>query len=75
MDCHCIEIIETGLIDKGIQGKKVTKATISNIEPSLNTMFTNIDIEFQIKGIKCPAKVDILFSYCPFCGKKISNDN
>lgn len=70
MQCDCVKRIETDLMTKEFDGRKVQKAKIEGIIYSLELeLFTGQTVELTMEGKKRPDKILIRHRFCPFCGK------
>ena len=79
MECNCTTELEAKIkVEQPFTGKKIIKVDIpkgmivKKIENGQRmTTSTYTDAEVQVEGKKRPQKLQILHSYCPFCGIKI----
>ena len=70
MQCDCVKRIETDLMTKEFDCRKVQKAKIEGIIYSLELeSFTGQTVELTMEGKKRPDKTLIRHKFCPFCGK------
>lgn len=77
MNCNCIKDIEQKVLDRKVyDNRSILSAKMlgySYMMPSFEIV-TNTEIELELEGLKKPKTVNMMHSYCPFCGTKIKKE-
>lgn len=82
MKCKCISRIEQEVKKMDYVGKKVLSAKflsaafVSVKKNGVNTMemTTTSKLEIELEGVKKKKTIDMMHTYCPFCGEKIKDE-
>ncbi|MDD4971999.1 MAG: hypothetical protein PHT07_21440 [Paludibacter sp.] len=73
MNCTCIDDINKEMIGQEIAHKIITKAQLLGVAFLFNNAGTTTytEMEYEYEGCKRPKKINIMHTFCPFCGVKI----
>jgi len=80
MSCECITKLEDEIVSsQPFEGLKVTRARFAKAmiwSKDQNKLTTKpiISVELTCEGRKLPVRKEVLYSFCPFCGKKYEEE-
>lgn len=68
--CNCIEERATQLKEKFYPNAE--SVSLQNVELLSGKLFS--EIEIKLPNVKKPKTVNLLYAYCPFCGKPYGSE-
>lgn len=79
MNCNCIKELPSQIErEQNYKGKRIIKAEIpyafgivERPEGKVMTAVTYSEVVVRVEGLIVPKKMDLVHTYCPFCGDKI----
>jgi hypothetical protein len=77
-NCDCIKRIEDKVLNHvKEQGKQAESASMQNLAFMFSSSETKThqEIEVTINGKKKKEKINIIHTYCPFCGKEYTKED
>ena len=78
MACDCIQKIEEDLVEKQpLEGRNILSAKVNCVyEFGVGTLKKRpvIEVVLSIEGRKSDLKMNISYSYCPFCGASMKDE-
>jgi hypothetical protein len=79
MKCNCINEIETEVAKRDYQGKKIKSVKFLSAVLIFGIgkaeKITTSELEAEVEGMKKKPTINMVHTYCPFCGTKIKDDD